>query len=74
MLSIHELSLRLTILAKSSDLGQMKSLGADACHLTLSISLHPVGDCVKKLVPDWELVNLEYDRERSSSSARAGEY
>ena len=33
------LSLSLTILAKSSDLGQMKSLGADACHLTLSISL-----------------------------------
>ena len=34
------LSLSLTILAKSSDLGQMKSLGADACHLTLSITLH----------------------------------
>ena len=33
------LSLSLTILAKSSDLGQMKSLGADACHLTLDISL-----------------------------------
>ena len=43
MLSMHELSLSMlepmsslgmTILAKSSDLGQMKSLGPDAYHLT----------------------------------------
>ena len=40
------LSLSLTILAKSSDLGQMKCLGADACHLTLGISLPP-GDSSK---------------------------
>ena len=51
MLSMHDLSLSMpepmlslsmTILAKSSDLGQMKSLDADAYHLTLRISLHCV--------------------------------
>ena len=33
------LSLSMSILAKSYDLGQMKSLDADALHLTLRISL-----------------------------------
>ena len=36
------LSLSMTILAKSSDLDQMKSLDADAYHLTLRISLFDV--------------------------------
>ena len=34
------LSLSMSILAKSSDLGQMKSLDADADHVTLRIGLH----------------------------------
>ena len=49
MLSMHELSLSMpepmlslsmTILAKSSDLGQMICLNSDAYHLTLCYSLH----------------------------------